>query len=139
MSSKILLKGGTLLTHDVDNHVKPTVSDLLIEGSKIAKIQLEIEAPSDAKLVDCTNKIISPGFVSTHAHLYQSQMKGRHANDTLIEYMPKGNYSASLYTVEDAFWGQLAGALEFIDAGTTTVVDHSSLNLSPDYREGQID
>jgi hypothetical protein len=29
------------------------------------------------------------------------------------------------YTPSDAFWGELAGCLETIDAGTTSVVDHA--------------
>lgn len=131
--SSILLKGGTLLLHDDADHVIPTRADLLIEGNTIAKISPDIPASSAAKVVDCASKIISPGFVSTHAHLWQTQLKGRHSEHTLVEYMPAGCYSGSFYTVPDLFWGQLAGALEALDGGTTTVVDHAHLNLSPAY------
>lgn len=132
----ILLKGGTLLLHDADDNVVPTRADLLIEGDRIARVGAEIPAPAPAvKVVDCTSKIVSPGFVSTHAHLWQSQLKGRHPNHTLVEYMPSGCYVGTFYAPADLFWGQLAGAMESVDAGTTTVVDHSHLNLGPDYRE----
>lgn len=131
----ILLKGGTLLVHDKDDNVVPTRADLLIEGDRIARIEADIPAPASAKLVDCASKIVSPGFVSTHAHLWQSQLKGRHPNHTLVEYMPAGCYSGTFYGTRDLFWGQLAGAMESVDAGTTTVVDHSHINLGPDYRE----
>ncbi len=134
-SSKILLKGGTLLIHNENNHVVPTISDLLVEGSTIAKIEKDIEPGSDTKVVNCKGKIISPGFIDTHRHLYQTQLKGKHANHTLLEYFPSGNFVAALYSTEDLFWGQLAGALESIDAGTTTVVDHSSCNLTPEHRK----
>lgn len=134
-ASKILLKGGTLLLHGENDHVTPTVSDLLIEGSTIVKIEADIAAPSpDTRVIDCANKIVSPGFVSTHAHLWQTACKGFHANHSFVEYMSSGNYASSVYTLEDTFWGQLAGALENIDGGTTTVVDHSHLNLGPNYR-----
>lgn len=133
----ILLKGGTLLLHDADDNVVPTRADLLIEGDRIARIEADIPAaPASAvKVVDCTSKIVSPGFVSTHAHLWQSQLKGRHPNHTLVEYMPAGCYAGTFYGTRDLFWGQLAGAMESVDSGTTTVVDHSHLNLGPDYRE----
>lgn len=134
----ILLKGGTLLLHDADDNVVPTRADLLIEGDRIARIGADIPAPASAaavKVVDCSSKIVSPGFVSTHAHLWQSQLKGRHPNHTLVEYMPSGCYVGTFYAPADLFWGQLAGAMESVDAGTTTVVDHSHLNLGPDYRE----
>jgi cytosine/adenosine deaminase-related metal-dependent hydrolase len=133
--SQTLLKGGILLIHDESNHVVPTTSDLLIEGSIIAKIGKNIDPSSDTKVIDCTSKIISPGFIDTHRHLYQTQLKGKHANHTLVEYFPRGNFVAALYSTEDLFWGQLAGALESIDVGTTTVVDHSSCNNTPDHRK----
>lgn len=133
--SSILLQGGTLLLHDNSNHVIPTIKDLLIEGSAISKIEKAIDPPEGAKVIECAGRIISPGFIDTHRHLFQTQMKGKHANHTLIEYMPPGSFVASFYTLEDTFWGQLSGALESIDAGTTTVVDHTSVNLSPDYRK----
>lgn len=132
-SSSILLKGGILLLHDDADHVIPTHADLLIEGNTITNVSKDIPASAAAKVVDCTSKIVSPGFVSTHAHLWQTQLKGRHPNHTLVDYMPAGCYSGSNYTLSDLFWGQLAGALEALDGGTTTVVDHAHLNLSPDY------
>ncbi|ROW07383.1 hypothetical protein VMCG_03877 [Cytospora schulzeri] len=41
----LLLKGGTLLIHDDNNHVVPTQEDLLIEGSTITKIEKDISPP----------------------------------------------------------------------------------------------
>lgn len=132
--NRILLRGGTLLLHD-ENHVKPTVSDLLIENSKISKIDenIQLEAgDTGTKVIDCRDKIISPGFISTHHHLVQTAQKGHHANDTLVQYFPI-RFTSCFYTLEDTFYGQLGGALEAIDAGTTTVVDHATVNLSPDH------
>jgi hypothetical protein len=42
--------------------------------------------------------------------------------------MPSGAVQASNYTREDLYWGQLGGCFEAINAGTTTVVDHSHVN-----------
>jgi cytosine/adenosine deaminase-related metal-dependent hydrolase len=38
-----------------------------------------------------------------------------------------------LYSPKDVFYGQLAGMLETLTAGTTTVVDHAHLTISPDH------
>lgn len=139
--TSILLKGGTLLLHGDEDHVIPTRADLLIHGNTIAKIARDIPLPAGpstttTKVIDCAGKLVSPGFVSTHAHLWQTQLKGRHADHTLAQYLPSSCYYASTpagYTPADLFWGQLAGALESLDAGTTTVVDHAHLNLGPAY------
>jgi len=47
--------------------------------------------------------------------------------------MPTGNMAASLFSPEDIYWGNLAGCLESIDAGTTLVVDHAHMNYSPEH------
>lgn len=134
-ASKILLQGGTVLIHDANNHVMPTVADLLIERQLISRIAENIATGEDTKVVDCRGKIISPGFIDTHRHLWQTQYKGWHANQSLMEYLPRGNFSSALWSPEDLFWGELAGALESIEAGTTTVVDHSSCNVTPQFRK----
>jgi cytosine/adenosine deaminase-related metal-dependent hydrolase len=134
-NSRVLLKGGTLLIHEQNNHVRPTVSDLLVEGSTMARIGEDIAPGSDTRIIDCKAKIISPGFIDTHRYMYQTQLKGKHANHSLLEYLPLDNFAAALYSTQDILRGQLAGALESIDAGTTTVVDHSISNLTPQHRE----
>lgn len=74
-----------------------------------------------------------PGFIDTHHHVWQTQLKGRHANQTLLNYFPTGNFTAKLFSAEDTFWGQLGGCLEMIDCGTTTVADYAHINMSPDH------
>ena len=70
----ILLKGGTVLVHEGE-HVKTLKNtDVLIAGDRIAKIGHDITLPTGGRLVDCSGKIISPGFVDTHHHLWQSQV-----------------------------------------------------------------
>jgi cytosine/adenosine deaminase-related metal-dependent hydrolase len=85
-----LLQGGTLLIHGGDNHVKAVRADLLIEGNIISKIEAKITPSANTQVIDCTDKIISPGFIDTHHHLWQTLLKGRHANETLIDYFPSG-------------------------------------------------
>jgi cytosine/adenosine deaminase-related metal-dependent hydrolase len=94
-SGSILLKDGVALLHDGHNHVVPTKISLLIENGKIVKLAQHIAAPEGVELIDCTDKIISPGFIDTHRHGWQTQLKGRHADEQLIEYMVTGKH---LYT-----------------------------------------
>ncbi|WXC52722.1 hypothetical protein QX201_012386 [Fusarium graminearum] len=128
LSHQLLLKGGTVLIHDDQDNVQVLERDILIEGNRIIKIASNIGNVANAELIDCDSMIISPGFVDTHHHLWQTQLKGRHANELLLDYMASGNLQSSNYTKEDIYWGQLGGCLEAINAGTTTVVDHSHIN-----------
>ncbi|KAH7079888.1 hypothetical protein BKA63DRAFT_229945 [Paraphoma chrysanthemicola] len=132
-STSLFLKNGTVLLHDANDHVNPTVTNILVENGKIVKIAHDIEAPKGTEIIDCTDKLISPGFVDTHHHGWQTQLRGRHANEQLISYMVTGNAISVQYTAEDAFYGQLAGMLEAIGSGTTTVVDHAHITQSPEH------
>jgi cytosine/adenosine deaminase-related metal-dependent hydrolase len=124
--STILLRGGTLLIHSADDSITPLPStDLLITGNTITQIAPSITPPPSTLIIPCAGKIITPGFIDTHHHLWQTQLKGRFSNDTLLDYMPRGNMASYAFTPEDLYLGQLAGCLEAIDAGTTTVVDHA--------------
>jgi cytosine/adenosine deaminase-related metal-dependent hydrolase len=91
-SSQLLLKDGLVLIHDSQNHVVPTRAHVLIEGGTIIKIGPDVKAIEGAEIVDCTDKIVSPGFVDTHHHGWQTQLKGRHANEQLLQYMVTGEF-----------------------------------------------
>jgi cytosine/adenosine deaminase-related metal-dependent hydrolase len=90
VSTSIILRNGTVLIHDHNNHVTPTITSLLVQDGKIAKIDHNIEPTKDSEVIDCTDKIISPGFVDTHHHGWQTQLKARHANEQLLDYMVTG-------------------------------------------------
>ncbi|KIW91958.1 uncharacterized protein Z519_06940 [Cladophialophora bantiana CBS 173.52] len=132
-SSSILLQGGTVLIHDEYDRVVPLRdTDLLVRDGVIADIGKDISPPnSDTEVIECKGKIISPGFVDTHHHLWQTQLKGRHAEQGLVAYMYSGNMMSYAYTPEDMYWGQLSGCLEAIHAGTTTVLDHAHCAYTP--------
>ncbi|KAF5523930.1 5-methylthioadenosine/S-adenosylhomocysteine deaminase [Colletotrichum aenigma] len=133
-SGAILLRGGTLLYHGDQDHVEPLRdTDILVRNNRIAKIGKSIAAPVDAELVDCRGKIITPGFVDTHHHLWQTQLKGCHADQSVFDYIPTGFWQSYVYTPKDMFWGQLGGALEAIASGTTFVLDHAHGNQSNDH------
>lgn len=65
--TQILLKGGTALIHDANEKVDAVKANILIKGNKISEIGANISA-SQADVIDCTDKIISPGFIDTHHH-----------------------------------------------------------------------
>ncbi|KAH8721607.1 hypothetical protein BGZ61DRAFT_347154 [Ilyonectria robusta] len=129
---KLLLKGGTVILHAPDDHIQILKTDILIEGNRISQIGEAISRDSCTNTIDCTSKIISPGFIDTHHHLWQTQLKGRHTNHLLLNYIASGNLQSSNYNQGDIYWGQLGGCLESINAGTTTVFDHSHINCFPE-------
>ncbi|KXJ84895.1 hypothetical protein Micbo1qcDRAFT_186844 [Microdochium bolleyi] len=136
--SHILLKSGTVLIHNESDEVTARLADVLIKDDLIHSIEDHIEAPENATVIDCHGGIVSPGFIDTHKHMWQSQLKGTHSDQILFDYYHSGNLASSHYEPEDVFWGVLSSAAESVDGGTTTVVDHAHMNYSADHSKEAI-
>lgn len=122
-----------MLLHRDSEEVDTLKFDVLIRDNIIEKVDSNIPTLDSYEIIDCTDKIVSPGFVNTHHHVWQTQLKGLHADQTLLEYLPCGNMASSFYQPDDVFWGQLAGELEAINGGITTTLDFSHINLSSEH------
>ena len=90
MTSETLLKNGVVIVHAADNTAHGVKSDLLIKGERIVQIAPDINPSEDVEVVDCTDKIIAPGFIDTHRHMWNTALRGMHGNDTLTDYLVKG-------------------------------------------------
>jgi cytosine/adenosine deaminase-related metal-dependent hydrolase len=134
--ARTLLRGGVVLSFDRDigDFEK---ADVLIEDGKIAAVRPNISA--DAAVIDATNTIVLPGFIDTHHHFYQSQLRNVLPNGVLADYFRDISGAAtSLYRVEDAHIGNLIGALRSIDAGITTITDLSQVSNTPEHSDALI-
>lgn len=92
-----LLRGGTVLIHGEKDHVSPQLADVLIEGDRISKIDASIPVPAGCYVIDCTDKVISPGFVDTHHHVWQSPLKGFFGDAALFPYLAIGSCPLNEY------------------------------------------
>jgi hypothetical protein len=133
---RTLIKGGVVLSFD-RNIGDFENADVLIEGGKIAAVRPNISA--DAAVIDAANTIVLPGFIDTHHHFYQSQLRNVLPNGVLADYFRDISGAAtSEYRVEDAYVGNLIGALRSIDAGITTVTDLSQVSNTPEHSDALI-
>lgn len=75
-----LLSGGTIIAFDQEAEQLEVIrgGSILIEGDQITSV-FETASPSGipsgTEVVDCTNQIITPGFVDTHRHGWQTVFK----------------------------------------------------------------
>jgi cytosine/adenosine deaminase-related metal-dependent hydrolase len=122
---RILLRGGTIIS--LDSKVGDLAQgDVLIEGKKIAAIGPGLKAP-DAQVIDARDTIIVPGFVDTHRHSWEGQLRRINPNSpTLADYSNATHLSfAKAYRPEDMYVGNYLTAVGCIDAGITCVIDNS--------------
>ena len=137
---QILLKGGLVLT--LDRQVGDFAeADVLIEDSNIREVRPNIAVSADAAaIVDASNRIIVPGFIDTHSHSYQGILRNILANGRVDPDYNRdiiGKLTPA-YTPDDAYVGMLATALGMIEMGTTSVIDVSQVNNTPEHSDALI-
>ncbi|TQK42742.1 cytosine/adenosine deaminase-related metal-dependent hydrolase [Streptomyces sp. SLBN-118] len=122
---RILFTGATIVTMDPGLGVIDR-GDLLVEGDTITAVGPDLSA-GDAVVVDATGAILTPGFVDTHRHAWEAQLRrimpdvddlGGYITATLAGY-------ATVYRPEDMYIGTRLAALTAIDSGITTMLDFS--------------
>lgn len=122
----ILISGGTIVTVNPRREVIEGGA-ILIDGDRIAAVgratDLEREHP-DASRIDARGKVVFPGLVNTHTHLYQTLLKGLGDDKMLYDWLKQMTAPASCaVTEDDCYIAALQGAVESIRSGCTTLVD----------------
>ena len=132
----LLLAGGTLV-----RSLRPPViesGDLVIDGARVA---VDGTAPADARRIDCTGCLIVPGNVCAHTHLYSALARGMPYHlappRTFVEILRRVwwrlDRALDPATIRAS---ALAGGMEALLAGTTTLIDH---HASPRAVDGALD
>jgi len=133
-SEKItLIKGGKIFT----GKVKQDLIDggwIIIKGGEISRVgrgdYRKYTRGQRVSVIDATDKIVTPGLINCHTHLYSALARG------LIQASSPRNFVERLETLwwrldkaltyEDCYWSALVGSLLSLKAGVTTILDHHS-------------
>jgi 5-methylthioadenosine/S-adenosylhomocysteine deaminase len=136
MADRILIRGGTILTMDAAiGDLRE--GDVLVEGDRIVEVAPRVEA--EAEVIDASGSIVVPGFVDTHRHTWEAAIRGSAPDATLDDYFVEVlDTFAPLYRPQDVYASNLAGALECLNAGITTLVDWSHINNTPEHPDAAI-
>ncbi|RHZ48764.1 hypothetical protein CDV55_102164 [Aspergillus turcosus] len=106
-------------------------ASVLVTGDTVAAIipaSEQVQLPKNTQVIPSEGKIISPGFVDTHRHLWQTAFKTLGHNTSLPEYIMRySEFSAAkrIFTPEDVYLSQLTGLYESLNSGVTSVLDHA--------------
>jgi cytosine/adenosine deaminase-related metal-dependent hydrolase len=123
-----LIQNGTVVSVDPEIG-ELEEADVLIDDGEIVEIGRGLST-DNAEVIDATDHIVLPGFVDSHIHMAQTQVRGIAGDWSLMgEYFDHmlGNITG-LYQPEDMYLGGLFGALEKLHTGTTTALDWSYPN-----------
>ena len=136
-------ENGIVVTLGQNNRVLWNAA-VVVEGERVAAVgdaaEMKRRYPG-ADAVDCSGKIILPGFICTHHHFYSTMARGMGI---------PGEPAANFVEILERLWWKVDRALDeeditlsaqmpLIDCirnGTTTVIDH---HASPAMRDGSLD
>ena len=129
---KLLVKGGLVVTVDSKDRVFRNGS-LYIEDNVIKEIgpAAEVGDREGAEVIDASGKVVIPGFVSCHNHLYSSVVRSIPASGfeevdySFISWMERFWFPLleDRVTQEQMYIGTLANMVEHIRSGITTTTD----------------
>lgn len=138
MTTRKLLRGGTVITSARRGEVLTDTDILIDEEGRIAAIGTALDA-GDAEVIDVTGRIVLPGFVDTHRHTWQSVVRHVASDWSLTEYLAGLHTGLSKYfRPEDTYTGNYLGALEALDSGITTLVDWSHNLATPEHADAAV-
>ena len=143
---RYVIRGGAVMSMD------PAVgdfaqADVLIEGKKIVAVGPNLQV-GGATPIDARGRIVMPGFVDTHHHLFETALRSFLADGLLFDGLDANitqNYYQKIlltfapqYKPEDVYINTLFGSLSQLDAGVTTVHDISQIHHSPAHSDASI-
>jgi 5-methylthioadenosine/S-adenosylhomocysteine deaminase len=133
----MLLRNGHVVPGDGSAELPDT--DVLIEDGVITAIGKDLPHVADTR-IDASGKVVMPGLVDAHRHVWQAPLRGVGADMTLPDYfrLILGR-ALSAYSPDDARLAVLLGAAEALDAGITSVFDWSNTTVTPEHTDAVVD
>lgn len=122
--SEILIRNATIVTMDATRR-ELAQGDVLLRGGVIAAVGTGLHAP-EAVVVEATGCVVTPGFVNTHHHLYQSLTRAvPGGQDALLFGWLKTLYPIwARFGPEEMFISAQTGLAELALSGCTLTSDH---------------
>jgi 5-methylthioadenosine/S-adenosylhomocysteine deaminase len=140
-STATLITGATVLPVDPAVPVLPR-GDLLIRDDLIADVGPDLVAAAgpDALIVDGAGMIAIPGFVDSHLHAWEAQLRGVAPQVDFAGYLGLTAFGAGpRYSPNDVRTGVRASALTALAGGITTLVDNAHDAVTPDHARAAVE
>lgn len=127
----LLIGNGRLVTRDRDNQYIEN-GGVLIDGTNIKEVGAYMELKEkykDAELLDVRGKVIMPGYINAHSHIYSAfarglNIPGNHPSNFLEILQGTWWHIDRHLSQSHTYYSAISTYLECIRNGVTTVIDH---------------
>lgn len=105
-----------------------------IDGGRIAEVGTgpKVAADEGAELLDGGGKVLMPGLINAHTHLYQVLLRAVWEDLPLLPWLQRIYATAQVLLPEHVHAGTMLGCVESLKGGVTTVCEHNFLNPAPE-------
>ncbi len=84
------------------------------------------------QVLDASRKVVMPGMINSHEHLFQTFVRGLSDNRPLMDWLREIVWPISAaMTADDMYLAAMVGLVENLHGGATAVIDHQYLHTDP--------
>ncbi|MBA2944144.1 amidohydrolase [Paenibacillus sp. CGMCC 1.16610] len=137
--SKKLIYNGTIMTMNATNQIfKPGYvyleHDVIVEvGAWSEDGRMDGLKAEAAYVYDAKGKVVIPGIINGHTHLFQTFMRGVSDHSPLAQWLKEIIWPMSLaMEPEDFYLAALIGCIENLKSGATYIMDHHYIHTYPE-------
>jgi len=122
----LLVKNGLIVTMDEERRI--FIGSIAVENGRIVAVGRTVKAGKPEEVIDAKGKIVMPGLICSHTHLYGMLLRG-----APLRIEPPTDFLQILQRVwwpmdeamtrDDAYASALIASLEFLKTGTTMFAD----------------
>jgi 5-methylthioadenosine/S-adenosylhomocysteine deaminase len=129
---ELIVRGGYVVTMDGSLGDIPR-GDVHVRAGSIVAVGPALTRPG-VTIIDATDRVVMPGFVDTHFHLWNTLLRGV-VGDGERAYFPVKNRLAPHFTPEDTYASAMLALAESVNGGITTVNDWDHNVRGPAYAD----
>jgi 5-methylthioadenosine/S-adenosylhomocysteine deaminase len=104
-----------------ENRKLSSTKSILIEENKIVKIGHNFSDEDEHKVLDISGRIVIPGLIDCHTHLYQTFGRGLMDDLHITKWLEIIWQFPNIFSEKALYYSTLLGAMEAIKSGTTAV------------------
>lgn len=123
----MIVRGCTVVTVDkerkiIKNGAIASDDGRIVFVGKMGEVDQKYKAE---KVIDASKKVIFPGFVNAHTHMFQVLLRNLAVDMDLLEWLKKSIWPMLFsFEEEDVYVGGLLGCIENIKSGVTCIIDN---------------